>query len=305
VLSVNVFHPQPQDQLFNSFAFFRLHASGRAFFFQWQVKGKVVMCLHVSETEDGVVRSPRRGTFGGIGFFSDVSQEAVDEFVAAVTSWLRAQGLDRVQVLLPPADHRCARVAAQYFALRRQGFVETLTDINYAIMVQPQPLVERMNYANRKRYNKCVRAGFAAQQVDVGQLARVYRVIESNRNAKGYPVSMTLAQLEQMRDLFADQLCLFICHLGEQEAASAICLRVSPEVLYVFYWGDEPAYAQYSPVTLLASCIHDYCREQGVELLDIGTATLDGEANHGLIRFKRALGCEESMKFRLEINLEP
>ncbi|WVM93960.1 hypothetical protein ULG90_09710 [Halopseudomonas pachastrellae] len=40
-------------------------------------------------------------------------------------------------------------------------------------------------------------------------------------------------------------------------------------------------------------------------MLDVGTASDEGQANHGLIRFKRGLGCEASLKFRLEKILEP
>ena len=69
MLSVNRFEPQPQDRLFNSEAFFRLHAPDCAFYFQWMLKGRVAMCLHVSEVATAQVRSPRRGTFGAVSFF--------------------------------------------------------------------------------------------------------------------------------------------------------------------------------------------------------------------------------------------
>lgn len=75
-------------------------------------------------------------------------------------------------------------------------------------------------------------------------------------------------------------------------------------MLYVFYWGDEVEFGQFSPITLLAGRIYEYCQQHAVTLLDIGTATLDGQSNHGLIRFKRALGCSESLKFKLEKHLE-
>jgi hypothetical protein len=35
-------------------------------------------------------------------------------------------------------------------------------------------------------------------------------------------------------------------------AENPAALRVSPDVLYVFYWGYRPGYTQYSPVVLIA-----------------------------------------------------
>ena len=61
----------------------------------------------------------------------------------------------------------------------------------------------------------------------------------------------------------------------------------------------------FSPVTLLADAIYIDCQHKGIALLDIGTASDEGQANHGLIRFKRGLGCEASLKFRLEKIIEP
>ena len=304
MLSVNQFVSQPQDRLFNTEAFFRLHAPDNACFFQWVLKGRAVMCLHASEVNPGCWRSPRRGTYGGVSFFADVSVQELEAFLVAVLEYLQRQGVERLEILLPPMAHAAERAAEQFFVLRSLGFTESLCDANYAIDVDTRPLLEHLNYANRKRLNKCQREGFAARMAEPTELPAIYQVIARNRLGKGYPMTMTLAQLTQMQVLFPEQVQLFACHAAQQMVASAVCLRVSPEVLYVFYWGDEAAFSQFSPITLLASAIYEYCQQQAIALLDIGTASADGQANHGLIRFKRGLGCEASLKFRLEKTLE-
>lgn len=305
MLSVNRFEPQPQDRLFNSEAFFRLHAPECAFYFQWMLKGRVAMCLHVSEVATAQVRSPRRGTFGAVSFFEDVALPELEAFLLEVTRFLQRQGIRRLELLLPPAAHADERVAEQHFVLRSLGFSETLCDVNYAISVDERPLSQRLNYANRKRLNKCVRDGFSAGPMDASLLAEVYELIQRNRQSKGYPMTMTLPQLYEMQTLFPAQVLLYGCHAGDTLAAAALCLQVSPAVLYVFYWGDDAQFSGYSPVTLLADAIYSDCQHKGVALLDIGTASEEGQANQGLIRFKRGLGCEASLKFRLEKILEP
>lgn len=206
MLAVNKFLPQPQEQLFNSFAFFRLHADACAHFYQWLQKDRVVMCLHLTETEPGRFRSPRRGTFAGIGFFADVHMQDIELFMHEVVEHILNLGARHVEILLPPTAHLSARVDAQYFVSRALGFNEAATDLNYALTVNAQPLVERMNYANRKRYNKCLRSGMSAYQAELDELPQLYAVIERNRTSKGYPMSMTLAQLTEMAATFPEQL---------------------------------------------------------------------------------------------------
>jgi hypothetical protein len=109
-------------------------------------------------------------------------------------------------------------------------------------------------------------------------------------------MSMSLQQLQQMMTAFPETIVLFgVPHNGEL-AAAGLCLRLGRGILYVFYWGDKPGYDTYSPVVQIASAAYRYCQQQGLDLLDVGTSTVDSEANHGLVRFKRSLGFAESLK---------
>ena len=102
-----------------------------------------------------------------------------------------------------------------------------------------------------------------------------------------------------MAQQLPEAFVLFGCRDGEQLAAAALCLRLSTEVLYVFYWGDRPGYAAQSPVVAVADAIYGYCRSHAIRLLDVGTSTVDREPNIGLIQFKRGLGFSESLKVRM------
>lgn len=305
MLVVDYFLPQDSLHLFNSPEFFRLHAGGKGHYFQWLSKGKARITLHFTETAEGVYRSPARGTFGGLSCVADLPMGELEDFLAAVQDHLLGLGARVLEILLPPLQHDPASVSSQYFVLRAMGFREPLVDLNYALELNPKPFAERVNHANRKRLNKCRREGFQALKVGPERLTGVYAVIAENRASKGYPMTMGEAQVREMQALFPDAVELFACESEGVTVAAAICLRLSPEVLYVFYWGDLPGYAQNSPVVLLAECIYQSCQDRGITLLDAGTSTLDMQLNHGLINFKRGLGFQESLKFRLEKRFEP
>ncbi|OBF81050.1 hypothetical protein A5791_06765 [Mycobacterium sp. 852002-51163_SCH5372311] len=253
----------------------------------------------------GVFRSPARGTFGALSHLSGVVHDDLQAFVAEVSGYLQAHGGKVLQVLLPPLQHDPADVSVQYFVFRANGFAESLVDLNYGQTVDDQPFAAKINYANRKRLNKCRREGFEVSAADAERLPDVYGTIAENRAARGYPMTMGEEPLRQMQELFPDNVELYACEHQGQMAAAAICLRLSADVLYVFCWGDRPGYSQYSPVVFIAEHLYQSCQTRGIGLLDVGTATVDLQPNPGLMHFKRALGFSESLKFRLEKRLEP
>jgi hypothetical protein len=305
LLVVDRFLPQESLHLFNTEAFFRLHAAGKGHYFQWLLDGRACITAHFTEVTPGVFRSPARGTFGALSHIPAVTLEDLQAFISEISAYLHARGGEVLQVLLPPLQHGPADVSVQYFVFRAQGFRESHVDLNYAQSVDDQPFVEKINHANRKRLNKCRREGFIVSAVGAERLPDVYATIAENRAARGFPMTMGQEPVRQMQELFPEAVQLYACEQQGRMAAAAICLRLSPNVLYAFYWGDRPGYSQYSPVVSIADCLYRSCQARGIGLLDVGTSTLDLQPSAGLIHFKRALGFRESLKFRLEKRLEP
>ena len=81
--------------------------------------------------------------------------------------------------------------------------------------------------------------------------------------------------------------------------ASAICINVVKNILYVFYWGEVDGYENLSPITLLFKNIAEFGKTNNFKIIDIGTSTNNSLPNYGLINFKTSLGCLSCNKFQL------
>jgi hypothetical protein len=172
-------------------------------------------------------------------------------------------------------------------------------ELNYDMAVDSRPLLERMGSGNAKRLRKCVREGLVAQPVPLVEYLNVYRVIEDNRRRRGFPMTMSAEQLGDMARAFPDRLHLFsVIAPGTTSSmcAAAVTVALTESILYVLYWGDAAGMETYSPIALLASSIYEFCQARGFTRLDVGTSTVAGVPNHGLIQFKRNLGFVESLK---------
>jgi len=123
-----------------------------------------------------------------------------------------------------------------------------------------------------------------------------YEVIVKNREAKGFPITMSFDSILQMVEVFPGKLTFFGAFQEAKMIAASICVSVNSSILYVFYWGDLPGYERFSPVSLLAESIYGHARQRGFRFIDFGTSTKDGVPIYGLMNFKREIGCFPSLK---------
>lgn len=283
--------------LFQSSDYYQIHAVAKSAYFELVCNDKTKACIHFGPAGGkGTWRSPAKGTFAGISFVEDLQLKEIAEFYSKVEDSLKTMGAQEIEIVPAPQAHNAAAFAQQVFVLRSFGFEITRCDINQSLEINSHTLSERMSYGNQKRLRKCQREGLIASQLPLSGLPRVYETLRINRESKGHRLSMSLEQLEIMVDTFPENLALFGCLHGDHFASAAVCIRLSREVLYVFYWGDRPEYATYSPVVSVADAIYRYAQEQGLRILDVGTSTVDREPNFGLLEFKRGLGFSESLK---------
>jgi hypothetical protein len=298
----NSFLPVSSGCLFGEVEFFRLHAESDQDLYMQLVSEssqKVYASLSFYRHERNAFVSPKRGTFGGLMVYASVDIEVLDRFVKLALLHLQTFNPRQILIKLAPFSHDLALSSMMVNFLSRNNFLLAGHELNYDMRVDQQPFFDRISYGNRKRIKKCIHEGYFPECVDSSLMAQVYAVIEENRHRKGNQVSMTLAQLQLMVSTFPGRIQLFAVwqSAGRQRMlASAVCIALSEEIFYVFYWGDVTGMDTMSPITLLAQCIYEYCQKHGFRLLDVGTSTLDGNPNYGLINFKQHLGFTASLK---------
>ncbi|MEW1959070.1 GNAT family N-acetyltransferase [Kineococcus sp. NPDC059986] len=183
----------------------------------------------------------------------------------------------------------------------RQGWSLARAEVDEVIPVDEAPLEARMDRGNAKRLRKCHRDGLTGRLLAPDLLPSVHKNLVASRAARGWRLSMDLRQMQDMQDLYPDRVVLVGVESGGGLAATAFCLRLSPDVLYVFAWGHLPEYNSWSPVVALADALHVHCRSLGVRQLDLGTCPPD---QPGLVRFKRGLGACGSLKVTLSKELQ-
>ncbi len=288
---------EPTDLWFHDPEFLRGQPCGEPVVFQLRRRGSgQVAATFVLYERDGAGVSPCRAPFGGIALDPQVPFDALDGLIKAAEDMARQRGLREMRVVSYPfsyAPGASALLAAGYAA---NGYVVAVTDLNFHIPVTDEPLEGRLHPSERRRLRKCQRAGLHFAEEPTPDLSHLYEFVADCRRRRGFPVTLDYASFEALFRQFPGQYRVFTVRDRGRLAALAVGVRVSPDILYYFYPADNPAYQAYSPTVLLLAGMHGYARSHGYSLLDLGIATDAGRPNPGLIRFKRNMGAEPSLK---------
>jgi len=302
---INYFLNSNNIHLFNEPAYFKIHSRSSNDCYAQLVRrsdGAVFGTLSLYEVEAAVYVSPARGTFGGVSCSATLDLKAFEAFIKTVSDYLRRQGGREIRIRLSPAAHDISLFAITFNCLLREGYQADRTELNYEITLNDTSFLDRIAHGNRKRIQKTLREGFFCNHESFASLPKIHQLIAENRLRLGVPMSMSVDQLNHMAMVFPERLHLFAVYrdsILKEMVAAAVCLEISQDILYVFYWGDIDGMRNYSPIALLASYIYEFGVSRGMTVLDVGTSTVNGEPNHGLVTFKRNLGFRESLKVEL------
>jgi hypothetical protein len=78
--------------------------------------------------------------------------------------------------------------------------------------------------------------------------------------------------------------------------AAAIAIRISSQVLNLFFIDHDSQFDKLSPPVLLIAALYDYCTMNHIPILDLGTSSLPNGPNIGLLSFKMGMGAQPSVK---------
>jgi hypothetical protein len=223
----------------------------------------------------------------------------LEGFIARVHTHLTEAGARQIELVLAPMYIRSVECSRVINILSRSGYKTSYVDLDCALALDNASLLDKMQLSRRQRVAKCQQRGMVSRIVEPTHYRHVYEVIATNRRARGFPVSMTFEAIDRMNQALPGMMFFFGTYASDELIAASICIRINGEVLYVFYWGDLPGWGKFSPVTFLATFIYDFAKLNGFRWMDVGTSTVHGIPNHGLLSFKRELGCVEELKFTL------
>ncbi len=290
--------------LFNQVAFLLQQPSASLLSFElWDEQQKcAVILLHISANQSEAV-SPYRATFGGIETVASLNAEMLDIFLAKVHRFLQSQGITRLRLTNAPFAYDNEVYQQVTSLLLYHGYRIDRSELNYHIPIGTVSLEPQLHASEKRRLQKCRKAGFAFAEAHTPNLTEVYAFIAKARSRKGFPMSLALKDFQQLFVNLPGVYRVFTIRDGETITALTVTVRINSQILYNFYPADNEHYLNYSPMVMLTVELYNLARREGYCMLDLGIATENGKPNYGLMRFKRNLGAQASLRLTFEKDL--
>lgn len=229
------------------------------------------------------------------------SAEHYMEAMSALERYAETVSAKKITITFPPFLYGERKISYWLNAGFLCGWKLAGLELNYALNLKK---IRDNGYENLIAYNgkKNLRIAhekgnclyFCQSEAD---FEKAYRIIQINRERKGYPLKMSFEQVEWTRQ-FVKGEWFSVVHEGEWVAA-AVVFPVTGHVAQVVYWGDIPGNTCRA-VNFLAEQLVVYYTEKGFDYLDIGPSTERSRPNYGLINFKESIGCETGSKIIIE-----
>jgi hypothetical protein len=259
----------------------------------------------IAGIKDGVLQSPFSAPFGGFHFRNEIIYiSEIDSFITLLKAYVISQGLEGIEIILPPDIYHLTFNAKTINSLIRNGFQSKVPEITSWVNVQ-QFNGTFIQKNSREYYRQAVRHGLSFELAsDKGEKLEIYDLICRNRARFGRHVFMTFTDILDTSNLWP--VDFFKVKTDNQTiVASAIFYRSHPDICYAVFWGDNEAGRPLRAMDYLAFNLWSYYKNLGFKYIDLGISTEAGNPNEGLLRFKESHESVSSLRYKFfwQINM--
>ena len=280
----------------------KLQTPSGAHSFYIQHNERVEGVIHFN-VDKGQAASPYRSPFGSYIFSDAVTESTLTEFVNYCENQLIGNRVKSLVLKNQPEIYCTERNRMLLSILNKSGYTTAREETSAVISVSNKTFESGLHKSEKKRLRKCRESELTFEIMPPEQLQKIYIFLETCRKEKGYSLSMPFDEIKKLAKAFPERIMLTAVIDKNQLVAANISIRVYDHVLYNFYHDHASEYDQLSPVVLLNEGLYNFCRQNKIQFLDLGTSNIDDELNESLLNFKLNLGAKASRKLTFTKNL--
>lgn len=266
---------------------------------------RVVRLMKEEDTSMGIIlgikgdvaKSPFSAPFGGFHYSHEyLFHHVVADFLADLKGYVEREGLRQLCITLPPCLYQTNMNAKMVNALVMLGFNMGIPDITHWADLKNFDGTWA-KYVVEQNCRKAVKHGLTWSMVtDRQSQEEAYKVIYRNRKAQEREIYMTLDDLLEVDRIMPVDFSLVRDSEGNGIAAS-VFYRGMEKIVTGVFMGDDLEKRNLGTMNFLYKNCFLHYKGMGFECIDLGTSSLDGEPNVGLIRFKELHNCIGSLRY--------
>jgi hypothetical protein len=176
------------------------------------------------------------------------------------------------------------------------GFTISTAELSSVISVTSKSFCEIIHPRKKRKLNQSLTGSLEFKVMGNDQSKDVYTFIEQHRMHKNYELSISREHLLASVKRMPGSYHLFGVYNEGNLVAASVAVRVSEKILYHFISDHVRKINDARPGLVLMQGIYQFCQQNQIELLDLGTSASDGLPNFKLIKFKSELAGQTTQK---------
>lgn len=247
--------------------------------------------------KDGVLSSPFSAPFGGFHYTHEyMFYNLVYEFLSDLKEYVAHEGFEQVSVTLPPDLYQVNMNAKLVNAFIRSGFTMEVPDIlNWVNLRDFDGVWNKKEIGQHCR--KAIKYGLVwSMATSMDEMEEAYQVIHRNREGLGRKIYMTLEDILEVKKKFPVDFFI-IKEANGNCVGAAILYRGHERIIQGIFMGGDLEKRNLGVTDYMYMNIYNYYKELGFHYIDMGTSSLQGEPNPGLLRFKEIHNSETSLRY--------
>lgn len=266
-----------------------------SYYLMGQRRKKAIAGIHFQLSAHQAL-SPFKAPFGSVECSEHIEPKRLYRFLEAMETNLKDKGITEIRIKNPPRAYAPAKLALMEIFFLNQKYVITHAEAGAVITVTQKRFVDIIRHSEKLRVRQAHNAGFVFHQAGLHHFPEVFDFISGCHREKGYGLSITADELYRTARAFPGRYLLFVVREQEKIRAAAISIRINSKILYNFLANHNKECNNLSPAVMLMEGIYDHCRDNGFELLDLGTSALQDKPNFTLLDFKMHIGATPTSK---------
>lgn len=247
--------------------------------------------------KDSVLHSPFSAPFGGFHYNHEfIFYNLIKDFLSDLKRYVECVGLKEISITLPPDIYQVNMNAKLVNAFLQLGYTMKTPDINNWVNIKEFDGVWTKSVV-AQNCRKAIKYGLKWSVVsELKDYEEAYDLIRKNRVEQKRNIYMTLEDILEVKTAFPVDFFL-IREKDGNSVGAAIFYRGHERIVQGVFLGDDMEKRNLGIMNYMYMNIYQYYKDMGFEYIDLGTSSLEGEPNEGLIRFKEIHNCKTSLRF--------
>ncbi len=263
----------------------------------------VFPAVEVQMDKDKVLYSHRGSSYGGFVYRDAGIRDAFD-LVEELKQYAKTAGFTKIIMTLPPIVYMTRYSNYVDFALLQNGFRYQKREISSVLQLpeSAEDILPMFKAEARTATRKSIKQGVDVRLSD--DYEAYYAILKRNLKLRhNVTPTHTLAELQELAQLFPQQIHLWGAYLNEKMIAGVVNFICTDKVALAFYISDDKTYQQYRAVNNLFYHIFQWAVERDLRFFDFGIFTVNEDPNWGLGKFKESFGARGLFRDTFELLL--